>query len=103
MSKTKRTELRGGIGLILGGLAFLVATIVVGNQVEWDLGATIGGGYRYGPAWLALPGGIILGLGGVVIGPFLIRQSLQPEPPRPPHARRLEGVDGRPLPLESDE
>jgi len=102
MGKTKRAELRGGVYLILTGAAFLAATIYIGNDIGWDMGATVGGA-RPGPAWLALPGGIVLGLGGILIGPLLLRQAFRPEPPRPPHARRLEDLTGTPLPLESEE
>jgi len=103
VGKTKRAELRGGLGLFATGLAFFVLTIYLGNDVGWDMTATIGAGLRRGPAWLALPGGLALGIGGMVIGPMIIRQALRPIPVRPPHARRFEGLDGKPLPLESDE
>jgi protein-tyrosine-phosphatase len=56
----------------LGSAGFVLAMLWIAASVDWDLGATIGGGSRHAPLWLLLLlGGPLFGA-GVVVG--IVRQ-----------------------------
>jgi protein-tyrosine-phosphatase len=56
----------------VGSAGFLVLMVWAGNSVDWDLGATIGAGFRRAPLWLLLLLGAPLFGAGVVVG--IVRQ-----------------------------
>jgi len=54
--------------MVVLGVIFFAGAIWLGNDIGWDLTQTVGGGYRRGPAWLAIPGSFALGVGGIGVG-----------------------------------
>lgn len=56
----------------MGSAGFLVLTVWAGNSVDWDLGASIGAGFRRAPLWLLLLLGAPMFGAGVVVG--IVRQ-----------------------------
>jgi len=74
----RKVQLQRGltpIGLIALGVLFAVGFFWLGIRIDWDLTATVGGGYRRGPAWLALPGTFLLGFGGIAVGILALVQE----------------------------
>jgi len=64
--------LRNPWAVSLGSAGFVLAMLWIAASVDWDLGATIGGGSRHAPLWLLLLlGGPLFGA-GVVVG--IVRQ-----------------------------